>query len=540
MSSVIEQDEIDRQARDRALAGWRQAEAPPSGLIFRSRGRILLIGGEDALLYAPRLLPELQPQVLVTDDSDEPSVVSIPLAGRTLQVEGYLGNFRVELGKPGQREHEIIECDLILDLSPQPVLPRDLPPLGLYRPGNEPLVVDALVDELKSLRGEFEKPKFFVYDPSACAHARSGVNGCNRCVEACPAEAIQGRGEGIEVNPMLCQGGGSCASVCPSGAIGYALPRSEELQEQIRQLLKTYRDNGGQRPVLLFQAVEHAFPPEELASHVLPVTVEELASVGPEILLAALAYGATGLGFLEHPGLPPKSRQVIEEQFGMLHSILSALDYNPESLGWVNQQGRPLDFGARLTETFEPASFAALGDKRQRLFQAIDHLRDQAPRAIASVTLEVGAPFGSASISAERCTLCMACSGACPSGALQAGGERPGIRFIEMNCLQCGICVATCPEQAIWISPRLLFDREARRQARLLHEEPAFECIRCGKPFATRRIIDTVLERLQGNPMFASERARLRLQMCEDCRIADLALEDPELLAGGGEVLRND
>ena len=533
-------DLSDFAARQQALAGWQPVEAPPSGLIYRSRGRILLIGGETALLYAPRLLPELQPQVLVTDDSDEPSVPSIPLAGRSLSVDGHLGQFRVELGQPGERDHEIIGCDIILDLAPQPQLQRDLPPPGYYRPGDEPLVLDALIEELKSLRGEFEKPKFFVYDPAACAHARSGVAGCNRCIEACPAEAISDAGDGIEVNPMLCQGGGTCAAVCPSGAIGYALPTSIDLQERIRQLIRRYRELGGQRPVLLLQAEAHALPVERLSAQVLPVVVEELASVGLELLLGALAYGAGGLRYLEHPGLPPKSRQVIDEQMRLMQALLSAQGYDPELIGWMTMDEAPLDVEYRLPASFVPANFAALGDKRQRLFQAIDHLHGQAPKRPPSVSLEAGAPFGTVTISEQRCTLCQACTSACPAGALQAAGEQPGIRFIEASCLQCGICTATCPEDAIWTSPRLLFDRNARREARMLHQEPPFACVRCGKPFATRRIIDTVLERLQGNPMFATEQARQRLQMCEDCRVIDMAHSDPEQLTGQPLELDHD
>jgi len=532
MNAMQKQEAVNRAARDRAVAGWRSGEAPASGLIYRSRGRILLIGGETALLYAPRLLPELKPQVLVVDDSDEPGVPSIPLAGRKLSVDGYLGRFRVELGRPGERDHELIECDIVLDLAAEPSLQRDLPPPGYYCPGDEPLVLDALVDELKSLRGQFEKPKFFVYDASACAHARSGVTGCSRCIDACPAEAITAAGDGIEVNPMLCQGGGTCASVCPSGAIGYALPTARALQEQVRRMIRQYLQQGGQNPVLLLQAEAHALPVEQLPAHVLPVPVEELASVGLELLLGALAHGAGGLRYQDHPGLPPKSRQTIDEQIRLVRALLGGLGYDPDLVGWLEEGQVSKMMAPGLPADFEPAGFAALGDKRQRLFQAIDHLHAQAPRQPEVLAFDAEAPFGSLQISGERCTLCQACTAACPSAALQAAGDRPGIRFIEVNCLQCGICTAICPEDAIRIDPRLLFDPAARRQARVLHEEAPLACIRCGKPFATRRIIDTLLTRLRDNPMFADEAARQRLRMCEDCRIVDMAHNDPEQLLG--------
>ena len=94
------------------------------------------------------------------------------------------------------------------------------------------------------------------------------------------------------------------------------------------------------------------------------------------------------------------------------------------------------------------------------------------------------------------------------------------------------MCTQTCPEDAISISPRLLFDREERLRERILHEEEPFCCISCEKPFATRSVIDTMMQRLQGHWMFQDERARQRLMMCEDCRVID-AVQDPEAMQAG-------
>ncbi len=66
----------------------------------------------------------------------------------------------------------------------------------------------------------------------------------------------------------------------------------------------------------------------------------------------------------------------------------------------------------------------------------------------------------------------------------------------------------------------------------VLHEEPAFCCVGCGKPFATRRVIDTLLDRLSGHAMFQTERARRRLELCEDCRVVD-AVQDEDAMNQG-------
>ncbi|MCK5360044.1 MAG: 4Fe-4S binding protein, partial [Gammaproteobacteria bacterium] len=110
-----------------------------------------------------------------------------------------------------------------------------------------------------------------------------------------------------------------------------------------------------------------------------------------------------------------------------------------------------------------------------------------------------------------------------------SGQDVPQLRFIESMCLQCGMCTSICPERAISIAPRILFDREQRSHSRSLYEEPPFCCVSCGKPFATKSVIDNMMKKLSGHWMFTDERAKQRLMMCEDCRVVDV-VQDPEMM----------
>jgi hypothetical protein len=60
----------------------------------------------------------------------------------------------------------------------------------------------------------------------------------------------------------------------------------------------------------------------------------------------------------------------------------------------------------------------------------------------------------------------------------------------------------------------------------VLHEEQPVCCVSCGKPFATRSMLEVLSRKLAGHWMFQTEESRRRLQMCEDCRVRDLFAEE--------------
>jgi ferredoxin len=117
--------------------------------------------------------------------------------------------------------------------------------------------------------------------------------------------------------------------------------------------------------------------------------------------------------------------------------------------------------------------------------------------------------------------MCLACVGACPVGAILDTQEKPALRFVEAKCVQCGLCATTCPESAIALTPRLNLAAEAR-EPRVVNEAAIFQCIVCGKPMGTAKMVGAMLARLSGHSMFAAPGALERLKMCADCRVVDM------------------
>ena len=535
----------DGRARAAALAGLKLDEAEPAGIVgFVSHGRCLVIGEErEALDFAHRVAGEIDCVVAARSDGP-PEEAGIVEGIRTVRggrpvIAGALGDFEVKLvSGAGERTlgqmvaPPVERFDLVVDLGRTPVLQQAMKPLGYYSPGVDEAQREQVIEVLPEMRGEFEKPKYFNYNPEICAHGRNGKPGCTRCIEACPAEAIVSSGETVRVNPYLCQGGGVCATACPSGAMTYAFPMVRDLLDALRRLLADYRAAGGGTGALLFyDGASAAGLAADLAAsmpeHVLPVEVEEIGSVGMDAWLACLAYGAEAVWLLASDRTPPQVLEAVQDQLLTARTILAGMGFDERCVGIVNgdQPGLALQaVAARPRNPVRtPASFAAPpADKRGTLRLALQHLQAQASPGKRSVNLPVGAPFGEVRVDAAACTLCMSCVSACPTHALQDGRGLPQLNFREWNCVQCGLCERTCPEDAVRLQPRFLYDAELRERPRVLHEEQPVCCIACGKPFTTRAMLEKVNRRLEGHWMFQDDAARRRLQMCEDCRVRDM------------------
>jgi ferredoxin len=534
-NASIQKHQHNASARATAQAAVESlAVKPTSRVEYRCSGRVAVIGGMEAIEFAPRLPSSLQAQIILLQGTEEPGVPVIPVGGRTVSIQGYLGAYTITLGQHGKANYQQVDADLILDLSPIPLLSMPLTPPGYIHAASDEDNLLAAADQLTDLIGTFEKPRYFDYDASICAHGRAGQVACNRCIEACPAEAITALAESIEVNPYLCQGGGVCATVCPSGAIQYAYPRAEDLLEQIRILLRVYRENDGKDPIIAFFSEADGDITTSIADNVIPILVEELGSVGLEVWLSALAYGASAVLLVDGGAMQAGVSAEVEQQRITATEILASMGYPLSSIRIVRPESLNADLERTMT-AIKPAAFSAMGSKRQTAFMAIDHLYAEAAQPKPLANLSVGAAFGMASVDEQRCTLCLSCAGICPGHALQTGDDVPQLQFIESNCLQCGLCTSTCPENAIWITPRLQFDREARNKARVLYEELPFCCVSCGKPFATQSMIRKMTGKLDGHWMFQDERAKRRLMMCDDCRVADI-MQDQAAMAQGFET----
>src|SRR5207302_10814164 len=123
-------------------------------------------------------------------------------------------------------------------------------------PGDQAAVLRAVM-KAGDLVGTFDKPRYVTFTEHLCAHSRSKIVGCRRCLDLCPTGAIAPAGDHVAIDAQICAGCGQCAAACPTGAASYAVPPADALMRRIRTLLAAYREAGGEHPGLLLHDAAH-------------------------------------------------------------------------------------------------------------------------------------------------------------------------------------------------------------------------------------------------------------------------------------------
>jgi len=525
---------------------------------MESNGVALILGHDEvALEVANELAATLDITVLLKAKAQvaPPRKTLFPvLQGTIRKAEGYLGAFTLTVDdyaapEPSSRrtlafgvarDGAVSRADLVIDLTGDtPLFSADSLRPGYYRADpRDPAAIARLVSQTSQMVGTFDKPVFIDFAADLCAHSRNGVKGCTRCLSLCPTGAIEPDGDCVTIDPNICAGCGQCAAACPTGAAAYAFPDVATVAHQLRAGLRAWHEAGGTHaPVVLFHDADHGEPLIDasgrfdggLPAHVIPFAVNEISQVGPELMASALAYGAGAVALLGR-GRPLQDLTGLQDGMALVAEVAEATGHGPCSLFETDDPDQLEAALATLPRTARhaaPSGFLPPEDKRGLLITAFAEMNRAAPTPATTVVLQQGAPFGAVVLDTDACTLCMACTGACPANALLDNPEAPMLRFTETACVQCGLCEQTCPENAVSLVPQIDFEAWSSPK-RILKEEPPFECISCGKPFASPSVISRVQEKLDTHWMFTGPDGAHRmkaLKMCEDCRVEAVVTE---------------
>jgi hypothetical protein len=293
---------------------------------LESEGVALIYGRDESAIEAGKLLADhLDVTVLIARSKSlpPPTVNAFPVVQGTVKsAKGHLGAFEVvvdDYAVPAPSSRGALSfgggarwCGVALrshhrSVRRRAVLLRARPARRLSaRRSGRPAAVLRAVLKARDLTGTFDKPRYITFTEDLCAHSRSRIVGCHRCLDLCPPAPSRPTAITFRSIRKSAPAAVNAPPSCPTGAASYALPPADALMRKLRVLLSTYREAGGGNAIMVLHDEAHgtelidalARHGDGLPAHVLPVAVNEVTQVGLEAVAAAFAYGASALRFL--------------------------------------------------------------------------------------------------------------------------------------------------------------------------------------------------------------------------------------------------
>lgn len=526
------------------------AEPQARSMTLTSHGRCLIYGGgEVGLNMGKALSDKLGVTVMLDKAACEQSVGSFAgqlTQGRIAKADGHFTAFKLTIdgfaeAEPWGRSEPIFSaatdgvetsCDILIDLTGGTPLftgweKRD----GYLRcAADDRAGLLRVQEQAAEMIGLFEKPIYVDFDDNLCAHSRNSLIGCNRCLDVCPAGAITVAGDHVAIDPAVCGGCGMCGAVCPSGAAQTAFPPIDSILTSLANLQHYYSEASGTAAQLLLHDGQWgnemidmiARYGKGLPAALIPYKMHSVGRVGHDLLTGSVTLGFERVFVLMDPRKGPEYDS-LHQQTELAEALLAGTGVASENRFVLIEESEPDEVEKILwqsvkTSTYTPAPFAAIGSPRAVTRLGLRGLSKANGAGSDVIPLPGGAPYGRVDIDTDNCTICLSCVGACPAGALQDNPDAPQLLFREDACLQCGICVATCPEKVITLVPQFNLSDKAMATALVIEDEP-FHCTSCGKAFGTTKSIENVITKLSGHSMFQAEGRTDMLKMCEDCRV---------------------
>jgi ferredoxin len=445
---------------------------------------IILVGEEDGLIALKSALKERGFAVIVI----HPSEISM--------IEGHLGALHVSLG-----ETQIDADQMIWFEAPEFAMRQS----GVLSPDSDE--IDKIVEAIESKTGLHQYKNYITYDPSICQYHERREEICGKCAEVCPTVAIVKFDDTkhLKFSHIDCVGCGGCISVCPSGAVEYAqMPRTA-----FYEIAKLYEDKI---PLIIPRKMMQEALHVNLPKNILPLAIEGEKFLHEAHLLTLLQEsGSTILFYTDFISKGSGDvikilNQAYQAVYGV-DAIHVAMDLNEleaaiPKAGFVEGSRHGINEDSLAKREIFSARLAwMVGEKDYGKIQSGEHVR-----------------YGDITINESNCTLCLSCVGACNVRALTAHPEDNSLRFNASICTACGYCEVTCPEKdCLSLERGSLSLKKSWFGQRIMAKDTLFECVMCGKPFATTKAIERIASVM--GPIFGSDEVKKKsLYCCADCK----------------------
>lgn len=347
-----------------------------------------------------------------------------------------------------------------------------------------------------------------------CQYSARLETGCSACLDACHHHAIQQDRKGIHIDHLRCVECGACLSACPSGALHYHRFNDPLLLEYLGCLPL----RPGMRLVIGDEAALHRFwwrSTAQKQSDLLFLEFPQTAALHAMHFLLLSALGASQVIVLTME----EERPTAQMQFG--NTLLSHLLHQEQTFRTCSVAGLAAILSKEMPTCppRPPYQDFSYGNRRLKLVDILHALGVQKPQEHAILIDKRIADFGEIRCNEALCTGCMACINECRMGALGADSIGYSLKHRPALCIQCGICVAVCPEKALTSHRGPLMDEHFFGTSTLAQSDPA-RCKGCGKIFGTQKSLEKVMAILTSKDLW-DENDDL-LSYCDGCRVVNL------------------
>jgi ferredoxin len=332
--------------------------------------------------------------------------------------------------------------------------------------------------------------------PTSCVRYRFRYSECQRCLEACPHDAIVLSDDGIRIAQERCQNCGLCTSACRTAALAAGnLPRVELLKQAIKQTRFSFAcaPSGatGDATVPCLGAIDAAM-------------LAYLAKRGIAVELrgshycAACPHGAKGATQLAlNLEAAEALRQAAPEESWVSPQLVQAQEHLAGEPASDFQPGRRQLFrrligrgvdeiaGRAVPASDQPAPEMAIRAGPYVLPEMRELLQIVCKPKTGSAFVVLphpALPMMGLQL-APGCTACEACFRACPTGALGIAETDTAwaLTFEPDRCVACEVCVEVCQPRVLRVAAAL--DAAPGSGKAALHRLGKQRCARCDRAF---------------------------------------------------------
>lgn len=345
-----------------------------------------------------------------------------------------------------------------------------------------------------------------------CAKVRNRNVECLKCAEACTSGCISVVEGELSIDASKCVGCGTCATVCPTCALEARMPCDAELAAACEAATRDGTCVVACEPLL---AAANSLIDEDAVAHVAclgrvdeSLVAQTVAAGAREVVLACGPCEACAQRHgLATANLVAETANDLISAFGgqarisvreglpaQLFESEGAAAQFAEKLEALRQRGcacAPLSAegtaagkagGVASSEGGELAASAQPGFVLPHVMRdgTLPHFLPERRERLLNALSEIGEPqrpvnnrlWGAVVIDGRRCSSCRMCATFCPTGAIRKFDNDDGtfgVMHFPGDCVKCGSCRDTCPEDAILlldeVKPNYLMGGEVHRYA---------------------------------------------------------------------------